>query len=291
MPWEASNARHIETRRMQELVQRIWPATQWHVGDLAWERYSLPSDPAGHVTALWTAGDEVVGWGWVELPSHLNLAVDPAHPSVAREVLDWSDTVAGPGERTCVVLQTESHLIVALDAVGYEQRIEAPFFTHHNLSLTRLTSPSLPPGYTLRHVRPDEAGLRAAAHRAAWSDATPSRMTADSYAELMTAWPYRPELDWVVERPDGEPVAAALGWIDEENRVGLLEPVGSAPAYRRRGLAHAATLAVLHALRDAGAESAVVRPRGDEAYPIPARLYRGLGFRPGARTLTYARRP
>ena len=80
-----------------------------------------------------------------------------------------------------------------------------------------------------------------------------------------------------------------LAWLDEKNRVGLLEPVGSAPAHRRRGLARAATLAVLHALRDAGAVSAVVRPRGDEAYPTPARLYRSLGFRPDARTVSYAR--
>jgi hypothetical protein len=44
---------------------------------------------------------------------------------------------------------------------------------------------------------------------------------------------------------------------------------------------------VLHALRDAGATAAVVCPRGDDAYPVPGLLYRGLGFRPGARTVTY----
>lgn len=279
-----------DLRRMQELVQRIWsPASRWHVGDLAWQRYSIPSDPADHATALWTAGGEVVAWGWAELPGSLNLAVDPARPALAKEILDWFDGVAGAGERTCVVLETEDHLIAALEAAGYALRTGAPFCTHHHLGLHRLTVPSLPPGYTLRHIRPDEADLRAAAHRVAWSDGAPSRMTAESYAAVMAAWPYRPELDWLVERPDGEPVAAALGWLDEANRVGLLEPVGSAPAYRRRGLAHATTLAVLHALREAGAESAVVCPRGDDGYPVPARLYRGLSFRPGARTATYTR--
>ncbi|MFG1956369.1 hypothetical protein [Nonomuraea sp. NPDC049028] len=28
---------------------------------------------------LWRAGERVVAWGWIELPDHLNLAVDPAY--------------------------------------------------------------------------------------------------------------------------------------------------------------------------------------------------------------------
>src|SRR5262249_29222166 len=109
------------------------------------------------------------------------------------------------------------------------------------------------------------------------------------YQMMMNAWPYRRDLDQVVEAPDGTLAAFALGWLDEANRVGELEPVGTDPRYVRQGFGSAASLACLHALRAAGATRAVVYPRGDRAYPIPRQLYFGLGFRPVAQTVTYGR--
>jgi ribosomal protein S18 acetylase RimI-like enzyme len=108
-----------------------------------------------------------------------------------------------------------------------------------------------------------------------------------SYSNVMDAWPYRADLDWVIQAPKGELASFALAWLDDVNRVGELEPVGTDPIYRGLGLGRAVSLAALHALRNAGAENAVVYPRGDDAYPIPARLYGGMGFMPRARTVTY----
>jgi GNAT superfamily N-acetyltransferase len=103
----------------------------------------------------------------------------------------------------------------------------------------------------------------------------------------MSSWPYRPELDWVVEGPDGDFVATALIWLDELNGIGLVEPVGCAPAYRRRGLARAVNLAALQALRGFGVNKAMVCPRGDDGYPEARKLYQNIGFRPGSRTVTF----
>ena len=61
-------------------------------------------------------------------------------------------------------------------------------------------------------------------------------MTAARYRSIMETWPYRHDLDQVVEAPDGTLAASALGWYDEVNRVGLLEPVGTDPRHGRRGL-------------------------------------------------------
>jgi len=274
---------------MQALVQRIWsPTSRWHIGDVAWNATSVDGADEAWRTAVWTDGGETVAWGWAETwdgGAHLDLVVDPTRPELAGEVLDWFDAFATGG--TCTVLETEDHLREALDDHGYTVDSEAPWFTHHHRLLDDL-EPLVPPdGFRLRTVRPGESAARSAAHRAAWSDLGPSRVTAGSYAEVMDTWPYRFELDWVAEAEDGELVASALGWLDERAKVGLLEPVGSAPRVRRRGLGRAVSLAVLHALRDAGATAAVVCPRGDDAYPVPGLLYRGLGFRPGARTVTY----
>ena len=149
-----------------------------------------------------------------------------------------------------------------------------------------MPSPELPEGFTLRHVEKTDVEARVRVHQAAFN---PSGVSIESYRNVMNAWPYRADLDWVVQAPNGEFAAFALAWFDDVNWVGELEPVGTTPKYRGLGLARAVSLTALHALKDLGAESAVVYPRGDAAYPIPVRLYSRMGFVPRARTVTYSR--
>jgi len=105
----------------------------------------------------------------------------------------------------------------------------------------------------------------------------------------MAAWPYRTDLDWIIETPDGDFAANCLIWLDDHNRVGLLEPVGTDPRFRRQGLGRAVCLAAMHALRAAGADRAVVYPTFGHGHPGAIPLYADLGFQPYARSITYAR--
>jgi ribosomal protein S18 acetylase RimI-like enzyme len=148
-----------------------------------------------------------------------------------------------------------------------------------------LESPKLPKGFILRHVEDGDAEQRAHVHQMAFN---PSRVSVESYKNVMATWPYRADLDWIVEAPNGEFAAFALAWFDDVNSVGELEPVGTASEYRELGLARAVSLAALHALKNVGAESAVVYPRGDADYPVPNRLYEGLGFVQHTQTVTYS---
>ena len=115
-------------------------------------------------------------------------------------------------------------LAVALEACGYRPQSGGPFFTRHRRGLADLPTPELPAGYRLSQVAPGQADERAAAHRAGWSEFG-SRLSAESYAGLMGTYPYRAETDLVVTAPGGEWVASALGWYDDVNAVGLVEPV------------------------------------------------------------------
>src|SRR5207247_8967798 len=153
-----------------------------------------------------------------------------------------------------------------------------------------LPGPSLPRGFRVRHVEgEEERAHRVAFHRATWSVFAPSRVTEASYRNVMAAWPYRQELDWVVEAPDGSFVSSCLVWLDEENSVGELEPVGTDPEHWRRGFGFAACAAALHALRDAGADTAVVHCTEVEGKPSAPALYRALGFEARGRHITLAR--
>ncbi|BCJ35721.1 N-acetyltransferase [Actinocatenispora thailandica] len=291
-----------DLRAMQAAVQRSWsPRQRWHAGDLAWQCHAGFAGPA----AIWTEGATPIAWAMVEPSGEAGLHVDPDRPGAADPVLAWLRAHAPGGRPAVTVLDTETHLTDALHRNGFGPVDDAPYFLHCERALDSLPDrPRLPAGFTTRAVRPGEIPARAAAHRAAWRPARvgallvppvalagESEMSAQRYRSVTTTWPYRPELDQVVVAPGGGFAAFALGWLDGANAAGELEPVGTDPRYARRGLAAAASIACLHALRAAGATRAVVYPRGDAAYPVPRRLYTALGFRPVARTVTYRPRP
>lgn len=276
---------------MQALASRTWSRTsRHHPGQLAWSaRYA---ETTSDVVRTWSEDGEVVGWAWAEAPDWLELCLDVATPfatDVAREMVGWFVDRAPAGETRTMVLATEHLLLTVLGEAGFVPE-KAPWFTHHHLDLGRLPEVPSVTGYRLRAIEAGEAAARSACHRAAWTPpGGTSRVTTAAYDALMRTAPYRPDLDVVAIAPDGGWVASCLVWLDEATGVALVEPVGCAPAHRRQGLAAAVSLAALHAARDAGASEALVCPRGDQDYPAPALLYRGLGFEPGERTVTLVR--
>ncbi|WP_203978760.1 GNAT family N-acetyltransferase [Planotetraspora silvatica] len=276
----------VALRAMQALAVRSFPATGYrHIGDLTWNWCLSLDREAECPTAIWTHGDRTLAWGWLESPDGLMLQVDPGHPELADEVLDWAERVAA-GPLSAEVAETEPHLAAALERRGYARAADGPFMVCLDRPLIDLPdAPRLPDDYTMRAQRDhaDVAG-RAAAHRAAFGS---TRVTAERHARMRETWPYRPELDLVVVSPAGDVVAYCQGWYDEANGTGEFEPVGTHPGHRRLGLARSVCTAVLHAFADAGGRRAVVYSRGDAAYPLPKRLYESMGFRAYTRTHTY----
>ncbi|MCU1536617.1 MAG: family acetyltransferase [Humibacillus sp.] len=291
-----------DLRAMQSLASRIWtPGSRFHPGQLAWNRHFPALDPsapaADESISLWTdARGETVGFGWAETPEWLELQVDPAHPDVADEVLEWFEEVSDAEVQSALVMEGDV-AEPALAAAGFEPDLDAPWLVHHVLDLEALPDDDVradvgraaEKGHAVRSVGSNEVAARAAVHAAAWADVGPSPVDERAYAELTRTWPYRSDLDWVVTDRDGAMVASALMWLDPATGVGLLEPVGVVPGHRGRGLARLVTMAALQALRRAGGSRAQVTPRGDDGYPGPQRLYRSIGFTPVARTTTWTR--
>ncbi|MEW9552790.1 GNAT family N-acetyltransferase [Nonomuraea sp. NPDC050783] len=277
-----------DLRRLQELASGLWSwASQYHVGDLAWGRRQHLGREVEWPTALWEEDGRVVAWAWVQQPGFLSLQADPARPELVDAALAWARATATGESLTVLVLEHEKHVVAGLERHGYARDDSEPFHHYLRRPLAALPAPPpLPEGFVIRPIQDEsDAARRAAVHQRAWH---PSRVTEDSYRSVMRAWPYRPGLDWVAQGPDGEFAASCLVWLDERHRVGELEPVGTAPGFRRAGLARAVCLAALAALRRAGAEHAIVYPvQGHPAHPGALPLYTSLGFTPYGRTHTY----
>jgi len=276
-----------DLRRMQNLVQALWPSGgRFHIGDLAWQR--AEARESDWPTALWEEDGELLGWGWIHLPGHLYLAARQERDDVVSAILDWFENKAVGEALSIDVLDTETRFIQALEARNYRRRDSGPFDLYVRLELSNLApKPILPMGLRPMSMRDcDDTHRRVESHRAAWH---PSGMNDERYRRVMNSWPYRRELDWVIEVADGRFVANCCIWLDEANRVGLLEPLGVDPAFSRLGLAKAVCTHALHALKAQGATAAITYPRGDEAYPFTKPLYLGMGFVPYARTRAFER--
>jgi len=266
-----------DLRLMQDLTAECWrldgPFVIATIGDLPWWMYQHLNKLDEARVRLWLEDGRCVAWGWVE--GGLIFMVHPQHRERLADVLDWAEADA------VTALEHDTASIEALRARGYVAD-ESRWFDHMTRSLDDLPEPRVHDGYALRAVRGEEELLaRTESHRAAWE---PSRVVPASYRAVMRAWPYRAELDWVAVAPDGTFAANCLCWLDEANRIAELEPVGTHPDHRRRGLATAVCLAALSAARAAGADTGLVYPVNG----LPAAtLYESIGFRAISRHLTF----
>jgi ribosomal protein S18 acetylase RimI-like enzyme len=85
---------------------------------------------------------------------------------------------------------------------------------------------------------------------------------------------YRPYLELAVVQDQKVFAAVCFGWIDLRNMVGELEPVGTHPGYRRRGLASAVITEGFHRMASMGIKRAFI---ASGAEPNPSnRLYESL---------------
>lgn len=270
---------------MQRLVQDAWalqgPAWAQHVGDLAWGRFQHVGREPEWRTQLWEEDGRVVAYAWLLAGDVLDFCVHPERPELFDAVLAW----ANASETDALDANTDA--IAALERYGYQRAPDdMPWFAFLARKLTDLPVPDLADGFTLRTVGKADVESRVEAHRSTWH---PSRMTLESYRNVMSAWPYRADLDCIAVAPDGRVAAYCVAWLDEENRVGELEPVGAQADFRRLGLASAVCAFALRRLAEEGATRAVVYARGDDEYLAPKALYESLGFAQHARTVGFTK--
>jgi ribosomal protein S18 acetylase RimI-like enzyme len=271
---------------MQAVTAAAWQVegshAPQHVGDVAWMRYQHAGRESEWRTRLWQLDGEDVAWAWVrETDSILFWCLRPdVREALVDEVLDWAAPV-----RIVEVQSTDAVSRTALERRGYRPDDAERVLAIHHRELANEPEVEMPPGFRLRTVGPEDLAVRTELHQIVWA---PSRVTEESYAAVQAAWPYRPELDCVVEAPNGQLAAYCLAWLDPDNRAGELEPVGTHPDFRRLGLGSAVCRHALRRLEQEGATRAVVYAIADDPdNPGPKALYESIGFVETSRFLRY----
>jgi len=289
-------------RLVRELLVASYPITpfglNWEVRRLdGWFWQHADDDrarrgPCADVR-LWTLGDDrLVGAVFSEDGrGDAHLQVHPDHRGLETEMVAWAEAnlaapADGGGLRLDVpALEDDEYRLDLLDRRGYRP-------VWNEMCRRMPLEPGSPPdrrpveGYRIRGLRPGDAvdhqrvadvlnaGFGRSSHTAAW------------FATLTRSPAYRAELHLVAETPDGAFASFVGVTYDPENRRGIVEPVCTDPAHRRRGLAAAL---LVEGIRRVAALGAVEMILGTGDDPGTNAFYAGLGFTEAHRVLVRRR--
>lgn len=261
-------------RFLASLRQRFGQSGFFHLGDLLWRIHHPPN--AFNATTdlpIWeTPTGKVAGFGfYLRSQDNPEFFMDPTRyrGDLADAMVDWAVAVATEQgrermETSCVA--ADSAKAAFLERHGFRCIDEPMVFMARQLDAP-IVDAHVPSAYTIEPLRwrgPDVS-------------VTGSRpITRDAYAAMRASVGYRPDLDVKAYRGDAI-VAGCLCWLDEIDGCGELEPVGTHPDHRRKGLASGCIARALQALRGYGATTAYVR--ADQANTAAVALYESLGFR------------
>ena len=255
---------------------RLPAVSYWHPGDMVWQVFPFSHLPVIEDIRLWFDDGGLAGFVLFERPLNCTFDVRPGvalDSPLLDDMLGWAEgrrrTIARPGEDVPIaysMLGGETLATIALESdrerrEALERRGYALTEARHNVRYSQpldhdIAPAPLPSGFVLRHATDADIEARAEAHRDAWSVWGNSTFSARRYARLRMAPVYDPELDVVLEAPDGRLVSFCIAWADPASGVGIFEPVGTRPAFARKGLGRAVVTEGLRRLRERGMHTA-----------------------------------
>jgi ribosomal protein S18 acetylase RimI-like enzyme len=210
----------------------------------------------------------------------IHVIVRPGRKDVEREIYTWINTeLAQRNPRVETFTDTEDHERRQLLAdMGYRCQGELEYLRHFDLRSPKLPEfdNTIETGWRVQDVLVDRnleerARVIGSAFRANFVLDQDYLLKWDATRQ---APGYRPYLELAAVRDQSEYGAVCFGWVDLKNHVGEIEPVGTHPHVRRRGLASAVIHECFNRMRAMGLVTAFI---ASGAEPNPSnRLYETL---------------
>ena len=280
-----------------------------HIGDLQWwcrdgslddqQNWHFWYQEDGEAVALaLVAGDEIVCLLHPDFrtPERYQMVHQWAAQRVQARATQQGENQYEIWEQAWGIASGDDLAIVSfLEREGYERQAMS-YLCYRRPLIEPAPAPVLPAGFTIRPIAGEaEAEMRAALQHDAFFRGGSKAYEEGTLRQLavMNMPHYDPQLDLMVMAPDGTPAAGCICWVDPVNRVGLFEPVGTRPQFRRLGLATALMLGGLERLRERGMQAALVtgpHPGKEEestAFTSSRFVYEAVGFQLLCRTGLY----
>lgn len=267
----------------------LHPHAFLHPGGLQWLLRRLGN--AEFAMQQWFDGDALAGFviddsGYVIVQAASNTI--EAHLRLLR-LAEEGRSMRGGNAVEVSVWDDDRELLASLRSLGYERSGTDGHEAGHELvrevgDVSR--PPTLPEGFSMRWLEPHLDDAYVELHRAAWSTVAPSTYDDRAHAAVVTMPQFDRRLVPVIAAPDGILAAYCIAWFDPLTRTSEIEPLGTHPEYRRRGLARAVTQEAVRRSTQRGAESVMVWGVGEHRIA----LYESAGFRSARVLREYARR-
>jgi GNAT superfamily N-acetyltransferase len=191
------------------------------------------------------------GFGEIFIQRH------PRHIDLLEEMLAFGEETYVHPERNRVYIWTyddDADLVEVIGSRGFVRR-EEPISHHLEYVIGDLPELELPDGFRLSSMAEEnDIEKRREIFGRGFNHEDPKEWpSAFAYRELQRAPDYWRENDLFIVAPDGTYVACCIVWYDEATRVAHLEPLGTHPDYRRKGLATQIQFAALRRAKELGA--------------------------------------
>jgi len=174
--------------------------------------------------------------------------------------------------------EEDSERVATLEARGYAKHTWYMYSGVMDLD-TAIPEPNFPQGYRVRCITKEDLEHKVVIMGGSAGLTAP---TLDIYQRLMSSPTYQQDLDYVLVNEEEEIVGFANVWQDPANYIAIIEPFGTAPNHRRRGLATNLLFACMHRLRDKGITKLYINHGGlwtlDPEPDDAMRVYQRVGF-------------
>lgn len=236
---------------------------------------------------VWEENDKIVAVGSTAYDFGVHLDIHPNYYALTEEMIDWAETlewgenelvISSDGKKEVYIWSTESNKYrnEVLIERGYEKPQVSIYLNEQYLD-GEIEKPKLPEGYTIHSmsenidlVKRYEIGYKIFNPVEEYVPTIP-----DYFYARINAPMYRRDLDIVTEYSDGTLASCCILWYDEKTKTGVLEPVGTHPDHRKKGLGKAVILEGLNRLKVLGGKRAYVNCYGDERMAF----YASAGFK------------
>lgn len=287
-----------QDKYLMSALLRQFPAGNLHVEDSPYRLSSWALDDPEN-TGLWFDEDRrLVAWAVIQAPFWtIDYAFHPdAEADLHAEILSWADqraramvnTAYGHPAWYIMVFSGQVSRIHDLENAGFKCQSDAGEDSWSKVLLRRSSQTPVNvydprSGFTVRPLAGEkEVKKYVELHQSVFES---KNMTTEWRRRTLQHPDYRPDLDLVVESPEGRLCAFCICWFNERARDGHVEPLGCHKDFRRYGLGRVALSEGLRRLQSLGARNIFVET--DHYRNTALRLYKSFDFQVVQNVLVY----